>query len=136
MATSFDVQETVSGLLPSLMQTFGRFRAHSSLRPHVQKSLVHHSKVGQCKQRHQVGRVLGQSPVFDLDVTELALDDPKLVFHLGPDAGLGLLQLLQDGTHRRGLVQQLALARHHGHVPVDFGMLSSDFFALLNTPIT
>ena len=54
---------------------------------------------------------------------ELALDHPERVFNLGPDARLGLLQLIQDRTHRRALVQHLALARPHGHMPVDPNVL-------------
>ncbi len=37
------------------------------------------------QQRVQLGRVLGQSPVADLGDAELALDDAKGVFALGPD---------------------------------------------------
>lgn len=56
---------------------------------------------------------------------------PKWVFCLGPDTRLGLLQLVQDGTHGRALVQRTALTRAHDHMP-----LSSDalrIFALGHT---
>ncbi len=135
MAISFGVQGAVSEHLSPLSRPSGRLWTHSSLRLHVQRSFAHHPQVGQRKQRHQIGRVLCQPPVLDLDVTELPLDDPKRVFHLGSNAGLGLLQLLQDGAHRRVLVQCLALAGHHGDVPVHTRVLSLNFFALLDAPV-
>ena len=113
---------------------FGRLWTHSSLQP-LQKPAPSHPQIAQRKQRHQVGRVLGQPPVLDLDVAELPLDDPEGVFHLGPDAGLGLLQLLQDGSHGRALVHRTALARHHRNVPVHVGVLGLNLFALLNAPV-
>lgn len=74
-------------------------RTHSSL-CYVQKPFASHPQIAQRKQRHQVGRVLGQPSVLDLHEAKLALDDPKRVLHLGPDADLGLLQLLQDSVPR------------------------------------
>lgn len=113
---------------------FGRLRAHSS-RCHVQKPFASHPQIAQRKQRHQVARVLDQTPVLDLHKAKLALDDPKRVLYLGSDAGLGLLKLLQHSAHRRVLVQHPTLARHHGHVPFHLGMLGLNFPSLLNTPI-
>ena len=118
----------------SCYRLFGRFRAYSSLR-HVQKLLARHPQIAQRKQHHQVRRVLGQSPVLDLDVAELPLDDPKRVLDLGPDAGLGLLQFLQDLAHRRALVRHPELAGHHGHMPVHFRVLDLNFFSLLDAPV-
>ncbi len=46
---------------------------------------------------------------------ELVLDHPEGVFDLGADAGLDLLQLGLESPDRRRLVQNLALARLHGH---------------------
>ena len=56
---------------------------------------------------------------------------PKWVFRLGPDTRLGLLQLVQDGTHGRALVQRPALARAHGHMPLGSDALR--IFALGHT---
>jgi hypothetical protein len=136
MAIFFGVLRAVLERLQPHSRPFDRLRAHSCLRPHVQKSFAHHPDVGQCKQRHQVGSVLGQPPVLDLDVAKLALDDPKRMFDLRSDAGLGFLQLLQDGAHRRALVHGPALARHHGNVPLHLWVFCLDFFALFNAPVT
>jgi len=108
MATSFGVRGAVLERMQARSLPFGRFgeafagfRAHSSLRAHVQESFAHHPDVGQRKQRHQIGSVLGQSAGLHLDVAELALYDLKRMFHLGSDARFGLLQLVQDGSHGR-----------------------------------
>ena len=57
-------------------------RSHLFLQP-LQKTAASHPQVGQGKERHQVSLVLGQSPVLDLGETELPLDDPKRVLHIG-----------------------------------------------------
>lgn len=59
---------------------------------HFQKPRARHPQIAQRKQRHQVGRILGPPPVLDLYEAKLPLDDPKRVYHLGPNAGLGLLR--------------------------------------------
>jgi hypothetical protein len=136
MATSFGVRRAVSERLCPRSRPFCRLRAHSCLRPYVQKSFAHHPYVGQRKQRHQFGRVLGQPPVLDLDVAKLELDDSKRVFDLRADARLGLLQLVQDGPHGRVLLQGPALARHHGNLPIHVWVFGLDFIALFNAPVT
>ena len=119
-----------------LGQAFSGLRTHSSP-SHLQfhQCLARHPQVGQRKQRHQVGRVLGQPPVLDLDVAELALDDPKRMLYLGAHAGLGLLQLLQDSAHRGVGLQRLALAGRHGHIPVGLVLAFLDFFTFLHAPV-
>jgi hypothetical protein len=71
----------------------GRFRPSGSIWTHsysgLYKSLPHHPQVREHKQGKELGCVLLQSSVAHLGVTKLALDDPKRVFHLGTDAGLG-----------------------------------------------
>ena len=109
---------------------FGRFLAHSSLQP-LQKPAPRHPQIAQRKQRHQVGRVLGQPSVLDFHVANLPLDDPKRVLHLGTYAGFHLFELVQDGTHGVALVQRPALSRAHGHMPIGFDALN--FFALGHT---
>jgi hypothetical protein len=117
----------ISRILDAIGPVFGLsppLRAHSSLHPHVQMPFAHHPDVGQRKQRHQIGRVLGQPPVLDLDVGKLALDDPKRVLYLGAYTRFGLLQLVQDGPHGGVFLQGLAFARAHGHMPVHIEGLS------------
>lgn len=65
------------------------FRAHSCL--HFQEFASHQPQIGQREQRVQLRGVLGQSTVAQLEVSELALDDPELVLDLGADAGLEAL---------------------------------------------
>lgn len=109
-------------------------QAHSC--PQVlQKRAPNHPQVGQRKQCVQLRRVLGQSPVAHLHMSELALDHPERVFDLGSDARLGFLQRFHDRAHGRVLVQHLAMAGHHGHVPVDLAMVFDHFIALVNTPV-
>lgn len=112
---------------------FGRLRTHSSLQP-LQKTAPSHPQIVQCKHRHQDGRVLGQPAVLHFCVAKLPLNDAECVFHLGPDACLGLLQLVQDGSHGRALVQRTALGWAHGHMPV--GLNALDFFALCHALVT
>jgi hypothetical protein len=38
-----------------------------------------HPQIGQCKQRDQLRRILLQATVTNLDMTKLALNDPKWV---------------------------------------------------------
>ena len=135
MTTTVGISEANSGRFPTRSRPFCRFRAHSCLCPHVQKSFAHHPDVGQCKQRHQVGSVFGQPPVLDFHIAKLAFDDPKRVFDLGSDAGLGFLQLVQNGTHGRVLLQGSALARRHGNVPVHLRVFGLNFLTLVDAPV-
>lgn len=113
----------------------GRIWTHSS--PHLlQQRASHHPQVGQRKQRHHVGRVLGQAFVPDLGEAELALDDPKRVFYLGPDAGLEFFQLLDQAVAFTPGVQRLAFTRRHGHMPGGLMVSCLDFLALVHTPVT
>lgn len=72
---------------------FGRLQTHSCLRA-LQESAPRHPQIGERKQRMQLRCVLGQSPIANLYVPELALDDPERMFHLGADAGLDVLKLV------------------------------------------
>ena len=62
----------------------GRLQTHSCPQP-LQQPTPHHPQIAQRKQRVQLRRVLGQSPITHFHVSELAFDDPKRVFHLSPD---------------------------------------------------
>jgi transposase len=64
---------------------------------------------------------------------KLALEHPKRVFHLGADAGLGLFQLVDQLSQQGALVQRLALAMAHGHVPG--GLDVPGFIAFVHTLI-
>lgn len=106
---------------------FGRMQTRSCLQP-LQQPAPRHPQIAQRKQRVQLRRVLGQSPVAHFYVPELPLDDPKRVFHLGPDSSLDVFKLLEHGAHGAVFVQRAAFAGAHGHhMPVDFDAL--DFFA-------
>ena len=109
-------------------------QAHSCLQP-PRDSLAHHPQVGQRKHHQQLAGVLGQAPIANLAMPELALDDPKRVLDLGADAGLDLLQLLLERVDGSILVHHSALARHHGNVPVDVRVLRLNFLTLVNTPV-
>jgi hypothetical protein len=111
-----------------------RLRAYSCLRP-LHDSLAHHPQVGQRKHHQQLVGVLGQTPIANLAMPELALDNPKRMLDLGADAGLDLLQLLFERVARSALVHHSALARHHGDVPVDMRVLRLNFLALVNAPV-
>ena len=96
----------------------GLARGAGALTPlHVQKSFAHHPQIAQRKQHREARRVLGKPPVAHLGITELLLDHAKRVFHLRPDARLGLLQLVHDLAHGRALVLCPAFARAHGRLP-------------------
>ena len=114
-----------SGLLPP----FGDLQAHSSLRP-LQKPASGHPDVGQCKQRDELCGVLGKPPVAHFDVTELALDDPKRMLHLGPHAGFELFGLFVQRAPGRVLVRA-ALTRAHRHMPIHASGVGSFASALV-----
>ena len=114
------------GYLPTL-------QAHSSRS--LNNSFSHHPQVAQRKQRDQLRRVFDQSPIPSLAVAELALDHPEGVFHLGPNAGLDLFQLVDQGVYSFVLLQSPPLARHHGNLPVNPRVLRLNLFALGDTPV-
>jgi hypothetical protein len=87
-------------------------QTHSSLRS--QQLPARHPKIGQCKQRHQLRRVLGKALVADLGESKLTFDDPKRMLHLGSYAGLELFSLFAQSTPWCVLLH-LALVRAHGH---------------------
>ena len=89
------------GHLPAL-------QAQSSLRP--QELQARHPQIRQCKQRHQLRRVLGKTLVAHLGESKLAFDDSERVLHLGAHTGLHLLSLVQQIAPWRVLIQWPALA--------------------------
>ena len=111
----FDQIGYVCGLSPPL-------RPRSYLQA-LHDLLANHPQVGQRKYHQQLAGVLGQAPMANLSMPELALDDPKRMLDLGAEAGLDLLQLLLERVTRPALAHRSALARHHGDVPVDMRVL-------------
>ena len=80
--------------LPRSLRPCGLLRAHSSPCPH--QISTRHPQVGQCEQRDQLRRVLGQASVPHLGEAELLLDHAERMLDLGADAGLHLLHALGD----------------------------------------
>lgn len=111
--------------------TFGPLRAHLSLGHHVEQSLARQPQVGQGKQRHELRAVLGQPAIVRLAVAKEVLDDVKGVLGLGTNASLDALELSEHRSHRALSFQRTALAKTHGHVPVD--VFALDLFALVHT---
>ena len=77
---------------------FGRLptlQAHSTRRL-LNNSFSHHPQVAQRKQCCQLRRVFDQAPIPSLAIAKLAFDHPEGVFHFGPNAGLDLLQLVDE----------------------------------------
>jgi hypothetical protein len=89
--------------------------AHSRCQP-LNHSLAHHPHVGQRKHHQQLAGVLGQPPAKHLAMPELTLDHPKRMLHLGADTGFDLFNPISQDVAGFGLVQRLALARHHGEL--------------------
>ena len=84
----------------------GRFstrKTHASMRR--QQTAPRHPQVGQRKQRVELRGVFLEPAVAHLDVAELALNDPKRLLHLGPDAGLDSLHWVDESIDQSGLVQ-------------------------------
>lgn len=75
-----------------------------------------HPQVGQGKQCDDLRRVFLQTPVAHLHLTKLLLEHPEQVFHLGPDARLGALQLPDEVVKGLVLVQRPAQSWAHGHM--------------------
>jgi hypothetical protein len=126
----------ISRSLRSLIGLFGpafehlpTLQAHTSCRP-LNNSLSNHPQVTQRKKCCQLRRVFDQSPIASLAIAELALDRPEGVFHFGPNAGLDLLQLVDQGVYSFTLLQSPALARHYGNWPVNTRVLRLNLLAL------
>ena len=107
--TGMAAERSCDRYLGRVSHPFPMLWTHSCQAP--AQTLTHHPQIGQCKQRVQLRRVLGQATVAHLHRTELTLDDTERVLHLGADAGLDALDLLGQRILRVSLVQQLAQAR-------------------------
>ena len=96
----------------------------------LNNSFSHHPQVAQRKQRDQLRRVFDQAPIPSFVIAELALDHPEGVFHLGPNAGLDLFQLVDLGVYSFAFLQSSALTRHHDNLPFNPSVLLLNLFAL------
>ena len=92
--------------------------------------LAHHPQAEEHEQREELRRVLGQSAVTYLCVSELTLDHSERVLHLGTDVSLELLDSIHDRIQCIALVQCSAHSPSHGHMPVDIHALR--LFSLAN----
>lgn len=84
---------------------------------------MRYPQIAQREERLQLRRILRQIPAAHLRETELALEHPKWMFDLRPDACLRALDLIEQSAVLPGLVQCPALARHHRHMPADVRMV-------------
>ena len=105
-----------------------------SFRKPLSDSLTPHPQAGQRKHHQHLAGVLGQTPVTRLAMPELTLDHPKWMLHLGTDTGFDLFNPISQGLAGFGLVQRLALARHHGNFPVHASVFVLNLLALFNAP--
>lgn len=95
--------------------------------------MARHPHIGQRKQGGDLRRVLGQPFVAHLHKAKLALEHSKRMLHLGTNASLQFLSLVDHFTHGApSSLECLALARSHGYMPSDVGVSA---WALLNTLI-
>ena len=106
-------------------------QAHSCLQP-LNNSLSYHPQVGQRKHHQQLAGVLGQAPLARPAMTELTLNHPKRMLHLGADASLELFKLIRQCVADSRFVQRLALARHHRNLPVHISVLVLNLLAHFN----
>jgi len=121
-----DPFEPPFGHLPSL-------QAHSPLSC-PDSSFSHHPPVAQRIQREALRCVCDPDLIPSPAIAELALEQPVGVFHFGPNAGLALFQLVDQGVYSVVLLQSPALTRHHGNLQVHPRMLRW-IFALGDTPL-
>jgi hypothetical protein len=97
MTTSLGTFEAAARQIWPRFEPFGSFepafsglRAHSSLRTYAHQLFAHQPQVGERKQCHQVGRVLGQPTVFDLRITKLKFRSRLFCFMVLQCGTLGL----------------------------------------------
>lgn len=96
------------------------------------QSPLGNQQIRQAKQREELRSILGQSAITSLLEREHVLDDVEGVLHLGPDAGLELLDpFAQSPT--LGVRQRTAFTRPQGHMPGYVRVLI--LFPLLNALI-
>ena len=122
------------GPLGPVLGPLPMFWAHSCRQP-LNHSLPDHPQIGQRKHHQQLTGVLGQTPVTRLAMPELTLDHPKRMLHLGTDTGLDLFNPICQSVAGFGLVQRLALARHHGNFPVHASVFVLNLLALFNASV-
>jgi hypothetical protein len=127
ISSSFDPSGPVFGHSPTVW-------AHSCPQS-LNYSLAHHPQVGQRKNHQQLTGVLGQASVSRLAMSELTLDHPKRMLHLGAVTGFALFNPISQGLAGFGFVQRLALARHHGNFPFHASVFVLNLSALFNASV-
>jgi len=78
----FDNSPSKNRLLSASLEPFPVVQAHSSSSP-TRKPVSCHPQIAQGKQRKQLRRGFGKTPVANLGEPEQALDHPKGMLHLG-----------------------------------------------------
>ncbi len=96
----------------------------------LKNQLSGHPEVAHRKQHVQPRGVFLQSLEANLGEPELLLDHAERMLGLGADAGLELLQFVNQLLASTVLVQRAALAWPHGHMPIDIEVFG--FIALGN----
>lgn len=96
------------------------------------QSFSRQDQIGQGKQGEELCCILGHTPVTGLAMFEQVLDDMEGMFNLGPDLGLGILDLFQQMA-QRGIRQRPPGSGAQGNVPGNGGVLV--FFPLLYADI-
>ena len=98
-----------------------------------QQPFARQHQIREAKQGKELLGVLVQAPVTGLLVVEQVLHHVEGMLHLGTDAGLQLLDPLEQLTQGRAS-QRFALAPFHGHMPSDGNLLV--LFTLLHPLVT
>lgn len=91
----FGFSDGAKGVFEPEWAISGRFLVRSAISGRTlgirrQQPPTRQHEIGEAKQRQHLRRVLRQSPVAGLAVTEQVLHHMKGMLHLGADAGLGL----------------------------------------------
>jgi hypothetical protein len=102
----------------------------------LNNSLSHQPQIAQRKQRDQLCHVFDQAPIPSLAIVKLAFDHPEGGLHFGPNAGLDLLQFVDQGVYSFALLKSPALTRLHGKLPVSPRVLRFNLFALGDAAVT
>jgi hypothetical protein len=109
----------------------GISRRHSAV--FSPNSCASNHQIGQAKERANPCDLLGKPALANLLQTQVAIDDVKRMFDLGPDTRYVLLNPRQDWTQRR-IGQFTAFTKVHRDMPARPFLVSPT--APLNTPAT
>src|ERR1700712_177601 len=113
-----------------LASTAARSRYALDLPGSIQR-LANHPQIGQRKLRLDLGRVLLQTAVPRLQISELTLQNSERMLHLRSHLRFQPFDLLVDPVEPLALVQLAPLARPHRNVPRDRSRFASLLDALI-----